>query len=52
MAEPIALSGHWTQRADEEEDPFVEVDFILFAVAGTEFGGLVVDTEDVIDHGP
>ena len=51
VAEPIALSGHRAQRADKEEDPLVEVDFVLFARAGTELAVFVVDAEDVVDYG-
>lgn len=51
MAEPVALPRHRTQRADEEEDPFVEVDFVLLAGARTELAGFVVHAQDVVDYG-
>lgn len=50
VAEPIALPRHRTQRANEEEDPFLEVDALLLAGARAEFGASVVHAEDVVDH--
>jgi len=49
VPEPVALTGHRTQRAHEEEDPLVEIDSVLFAVAGPELVGLVVHAADVVD---
>jgi hypothetical protein len=48
---PVRLAGHEAETRQEEEGPFVEVDFVLLAGARTEGVGFVIVAQEVVDHG-